>query len=1271
MEHKVETNCLVKHKKRKKKEILQNSKPNQVTSKISDNNKIELDMMKQHLKIGSCSSSNESIAISRSNITKVLGIDNNNQNREYSSSSNSESPRHLKQNESSSVNMLPFYDISSDQNPNLNEISNSCLEKNHRENIIVPGKLIQFENCEKKGFVSCRYCHRIFCYDIPVLTDHATHCKQLHERPLKNIFKYNCLICNKVFRKLKDWKSHTINNFHLQKCMIQNNYVSYVCGGCKAVFFGNKGQILNHCKDIHKDVSGLPCIYKCMKDVFDHFIFVDRKNLKSWTFCAPCKRYSSSKVNCNHQNHRNRITNHFKCNSCLVDFICSQEVYNYHLLSCEHIMLDCLRTESNPKLESQTACHLKLPPIFLNKFSIDNEKATCNDCKFQMFPNEKAITVHLADECIYKSNKGRKKSAKIKMFFCAVCHKTISDFGQWKLHLISSSHLIKCYDKSDLVSYTCQLCSLHCYGDSFHVSEHQNIHPNNSEKKLSMFLAFNFQRINNDLNCKYFYFCEDCETYDEDSNLNHWNKSHQTKLKRIACQPCKTEFYCIEANELFTKHELSSEHIILKYVAIKNRPSEPLTLPLSKSKKNTVLQYEEQTLCSFKSSLEIIKNQAPLYFKPYLNWFKFFEDKNKADCKECNDSIDISENSLLNHLLDCGQDSPINISKTYINYFRCLECHFYSNDYGLWEKHAISHINAEISIMQSYFCISCSTLLYGKINDIELHLNNEHKTTTISMPLDSQLMAKQFLRKNNACKTYDIFCFCEPCKKIFKAIDNSNHFNTDSHASVASDLVELFYCKYCEVEFYSSITVYERHKLTAEHIMMSLECSSYDIKDVLHPYQLYAHLFKFVTNQKLYDATQNIGYFCFVCDYLCTTLYSWKIHITGKNHIKSSKSLCMDHRCKICKTLMFGQRKHMFEHYSNRFHSMLRIFKSLPHDDSLLPTTFETKSICSTETTSENVQETENGNNKHEESYDENNLLSKMMNELSLKQPKININETYSTVKTVDKNSLVSNIQHDTTVKEESTTNISKTYSMIKMLDESLLGSNTEQDCSKFGESNSNTNEELYLDKLPLKINTEQDGCTFDKSNTSMNGLHSIDKCPLKTNTNNYCNFYDLVIKNLCEMLNLNKKITLQSVYNCLSCDFITSIKNLWDEHILKSHSNNMDGIKRVFCDTCNLNQIGPSDNLDEHNSTVEHLKMLKFKKLCSSNNVKKTKEIEENKDNSKSSNDAKTSVTDKEVKNDEKEMSNRKFMIEIKGNCIYYLYLKYLYNYIFIFSRC
>lgn len=1208
MEQENEADHLGEQTEKKKILVSHSNDPNSVISKSIDDQEMQFNITNSYLKIDPSTSSNNHVNL-RSNYTPNSDTVYTHQSQENPVAELSPS-KVFKCNDSLEID----FGMDSDKKYCTKEITRSNLENNNQElqQTKSPTQIMKYKNTSS---------------DILKPTEHTKLCKKYIGS------KFFCLICDTKMKSLKDWESHAISTRHLEKCMIKNDYVSYDCGGCKTFFFGNKEQILKHCKDIHNDISGLPCVFRCMKDVFYQCIFISPTNWKPWSFCGPCKNYSFLKKKCYSSNHTLKKTINFKCNSCLIDFVCSQEVYNKHLMSCEHIMLEYFQSKKvgeNP--ENQTLCNLKLPPIVLNKFTIDNVKATCNDCKFQMVSNEKAITVHLT-ECINKSDVGRKNTSKIQTYFCTICSKITSDFNQWKLHLLLSSHLIKCHDIKDLVSYTCKTCSMHCYGVVNHLTEHQSIHPNNSEKNLSMFMAFNFHRINKNLKSKDFYYCEECETYAEvNSNSDHWNKSHKTKLKRIICQPCRTEFFCIEDNLLFNKHILSSEHIILKSVTSRN--------PLPEL---NIQSLTNQKRCASKS---ILDKKVPFNIKPYLQFFQNIKNENKTMCISCDSLIDLNHNDLLSHLLVCNHGLAKCIPRSNLNYFQCLECAFCSNNKDTWKKHAITHAKLDTNICYSYICKSCNSLVYGEMNDIELHLITEHKTTIINMPLESVLMAKQLMRRNNnASKSSDIMCFCDPCNKIFKSSENLNHFNTDSHASAASDIVELFYCKDCKVEFYSSITVYECHKLTAEHIIMSSDYIETEIKD-LKPTKLDTHLLTYVTDQNLYDSTPNIAFFCFVCDYLCLKLEVWKLHINSKKHINSSKFLCMDHRCKICKTLMFGYRHHMFEHYSNRFHSMLRQFKSIKSTE-VLKQKCETKHSSNMRATFENNQSAvfkENISGESSANNNADNLLTKMMNKLSHQ----------------------SNIQKENTLLEVSTTyNANDTHS--RTIDEFPPESNSHCDGSIVDKSITQINEIQLMrttsDEFPLSSNISQDRIIEESTTNFSEKLFEKkieDKSLLESNTQNYSEFYGLKMSALHEMLNQNQEIKSNISYYCVSCDFITAEEKNWDEHNLTHHVNEVEVRHKVFCDTCNLYLVGLS-NLDNHVNTIEHKNMLELQKLISSKNLKKKNikikrriEINSNLTAGNPSDVTQTSKTDKPQTNvgktDEKEASNRKIMIEIKG---------------------
>ncbi|VVC43544.1 Hypothetical protein CINCED_3A009726 [Cinara cedri] len=1123
MDCKSKTNRLSENKKRKKNNIFYNIQNNQVTSKKTDVKK----KMTSNCLIDPCTSNkNEILSISNS---PTVCIETLHQKSE-----------HIKSVSNDLVQEL--HSTGSD--------ASSGLENSNKGTILKYNNPVNFIQCEHGDYFCCRLCHKS-----QLLIDTR---RKLHESKLYYLRKFHCAMCDKGMRSLIDWKTHSVSLCHMEKIRNHPDFVSYECGGCKAVFFENREKILKHCRTAHNDSSGLPYVFKCMNEVFRDCLTTDPGNWKTWTFCGPCKKYSSIKFHCFSSNHVNKKTIHMKCNSCLIDFICNQDVYDKHLISSEHSMLEYLKINKT----AINIFNIKLPPVILSRFIIEETKTTCNECRFQMVSNDKIIALHMT-ECIVKPDLSGKCTINIMKYFCAVCNETVTNFSQWKFHLILPSHLIKCYAIIDLVSYTCEVCLLHCYGNSYHVTEHQNIHPNNSEKHLSMFLAFNFKRINNNLKSGEYYYCEDCMTYAEvNSNSDHWNKSHKTKLKRFYCQPCRTEFFCIEDNNLYSKHILSSEHIILKYVTTKSSVPEQKLLPLVKSLKSQLQNDENRNLYALRNTLDVIKNQDSFITNLYLNWFNIIENQNKAVCITCDDQIEINDTALLTHLLACNQNPESYIHKINMEFFKCLECSFYCKNYHSWEKHVISHLNIESWCLYSYFCEGCTSLLYGRMNDIELHLHSEHKKIIIDMPLETVLLAKQLMRRNNNTKSSHIKCFCEPCKKILNTFEDYSHFNTDSHVSaVASDMIELFYCEHCQVEFYSSNKVYEFHKLTPEHIILSSKANiNIDAKLSPKPSKLDTYIFQFINSKQLYDQTQSIGFFCFICDYLCFTLGVWITHTSGKDHIYSAKDHCIDHRCNICKTLMFGKRQHIFDHYSNRFHSILKSFNTCinvkKENDLLLKTNCGTKHMYDMEISK---------NNQNEATC--NSLLestSKMIGELSIE----------------------SNHQQNSSI-------------LLQGLNESI--SNIKETPAK-----------LSSDKCQIKSNIQMACCLLNEC-SNINKTHSITKTnelPFESNNENFSAFYASRIDVLKQLLKENEEIRPQFVFYCTTCDFITTIQIKWDEHNLIDHSNDIELRYQVYCEICNMYQFGTPDSFDKHRNTIEHLNMIDFQKLYNSNNMKNTVDI-------------------------------------------------------------
>ncbi|XP_050540985.1 uncharacterized protein LOC126905387 isoform X2 [Daktulosphaira vitifoliae] len=798
------------------------------------------------------------------------------------------------------------YIIESNKNITESKIQiQSKISNNFRTNQLIE-VFKQFTLCEDNLNACCTICKCKVSYEKSILKNHIIHCKK---KKLKSYFidEFICLLCDVHFKSQNKWKLHIISSVHITKCTDGNHYFSYNCGGCKAMFYGPEDQILTHCKSVHKDWSALPCIFKLLSEVFYQFFF-NPKNNKTWSFCGPCKIFSDSELNCQSYNHRMKKSKSFNCNSCLIELNCSQDVYDKHILSCEHIMIEHLRITTN---KLNYISNLELPVVILNQYFVNSKKATCKACKIEVLLNEDSISNHLI-ECIIKQDKNNYKHLeKIKKFFCAVCNEIMSSYNTWRYHLFTLDHIKKCLHFNDLISYTCNMCALHCYGSEYFAVDHQKVHPNQSEVLFSKFMAFNFQRIFTKSNKKLFYYCEPCTIYEEvNSNTIHWSKSHEIKLQRIVCDTCHIEFFCDDGNELYLKHELSSEHLSLKY------------LTSSKSDELTKTSFNNNKKMKKKS---ITSLESPKISKSILEWFSV--DKDTYKCLVCGVLI-TCEHDLLIHLFSCNKLTFENNPETLVQQFECLECPYKCNTYKEWETHAILHSKQINTKLYSYFCKLCYSMFYGEHLQIINHCKNEHFIDHLSLPMESLIMQKLFIsRKDIQNNYYDKCYFCEPCKKHFKVKENLIHFNTDSHVLVSSDTTELFYCPSCQIEFNCSLYIYNQHKLSIEHIILSLNYETSNEKIISKPNELDFYLLKFVINKEMYEETQNIGFYCFLCNYLCNVLDEWKKHINNKKHSNLIKGLNLDHRCKICKTLMFGQRHQIFEHYKNQLHSFLRVFK--------------------------------------------------------------------------------------------------------------------------------------------------------------------------------------------------------------------------------------------------------------------------------------------------------------------------------------------------------
>lgn len=154
--------------------------------------------------------------------------------------------------------------------------------------------------------------------------------------------------------------------------------------------------------------------------------------------------------------------------------------------------------------------------------------------------------------------------------------------------------------------------------------------------------------------------------------------------------------------------------------------------------------------------------------------------------------------------------------------FECLVCIYDTSVFNDWKMHIISipHLRDAHKIkdiLYSYVCTSkgCKLLLYGTIKKIYEHKKKKHleNYTIRGIPILMVEVMKRFITKQNP------LFYCSHCQK-FK--ETPIHDKDKKTMMNAIKIPLKFYCKFCQVTFFSSVEMVDYHSLTVEH--MTLKC---------------------------------------------------------------------------------------------------------------------------------------------------------------------------------------------------------------------------------------------------------------------------------------------------------------------------------------------------------------------------------------------------------------------------------------------------------------
>lgn len=375
----------------------------------------------------------------------------------------------------------------------------------------------------------------------------------------------------------------------------------------------------------------------------------------------------------------------------------------------------------------------------------------------------------------------------IKNFECLVCIFKTIDINDWKLHILSKSHLAVCHNTRDyLYSYVCEtiMCKTLLYGSEVSLSIHMKRN-HSKEFNINCISILMDEVMNHYISNEesQLYYCGHCNRlgYKPIHSEAEFLAITRSNYIEHYCKYCRVTFMC--PPELLDSHALSVQHTTLKCIAI---ISEYLTD-----------EYENY-----------IQNLLANSFKlPYTVLSKYKQiDKQYGKCLSCCMEIDLNCLNLVLHLHECIYKSDITITnKTKFMKYACFVCANYSVDINDHISHITSYDHLtkcyDTINLYSYFCEPCCTYIYGHENDINDHRDLHNPLSPTEFPMFSTFMAKVFMDINSQFNKNEFVLYAS----------NIEPNGSSTHTS--------FFCHACKVEFKSNYD-FELHQITNEHIIL-------------------------------------------------------------------------------------------------------------------------------------------------------------------------------------------------------------------------------------------------------------------------------------------------------------------------------------------------------------------------------------------------------------------------------------------------------------------
>ncbi|XP_050520299.1 uncharacterized protein LOC126893824 [Daktulosphaira vitifoliae] len=485
------------------------------------------------------------------------------------------------------------------------------------------------------------------------LLDSITLWDSTIDNQFKKINSFECTICSLYTKEFNVWKVHIMSVSHVSKCQNFEDLYSHPCPNakCRKLIYGDMNNIKKHIFETHNNCSSINYVSMLMSENIKNNFPIEDKPLH---YCSHCKKYDYNSIHSSNNlpSSIKRVLQYY-CNYCKIKFICCPEALDIHSVSVEHMQLKCYyyatkrtKNESNSDIElienneylkcniQNALCsdleynkwlnELKLPKIVLKRFNFETQSlAYCNLCKQPVTMETKKIMSHI-NICEYKFDLSGFNKTPIKQFICEICTFNTNNFNNFKSHAVTLQHLTNCCTAEDLYSHFCFTCNSFIYGKKLHIEVHfQTEHEQNLSlafPELTEYMSKLFKN-RNECNNEMTDYCD-----------------LKPECVPLYCHACKMSFFSSEI--IYNLHEITVEHIILKYMTPKNLMIENQSIVL----KNNELDITNNTL---NESIELISDTDEL-----LRENQSISNSDSLDCEK-KEKIDPEKKSLFSYCSLC------------------------------------------------------------------------------------------------------------------------------------------------------------------------------------------------------------------------------------------------------------------------------------------------------------------------------------------------------------------------------------------------------------------------------------------------------------------------------------------------------------------------------------------------------------------------------------------------------------------------------------------